>query len=59
MQETRQIELQRIPGLFRLWELGQVLEPEVDYHIEDAGKTDDGAQLVAVYRSTARDEGEG
>jgi len=43
-------ELYRIPGLFRRWELAQVLEPGADYHIEDAGETRDGTRLLAIYR---------
>jgi len=42
-------ELHRIPGLFRRWELAQVLEPGADYHIEDAGETRDGTSLLAIY----------
>lgn len=43
-------ELQRLPGLFRRWELGQIIESGEDYHIEDAGKAADGTALFAVYR---------
>lgn len=44
-------ELRRVPGLFRRWELAQLLEPGEDYHLEDAGTASDGTPLVAVYRS--------
>ena len=49
-------ELYRIPGLFRRWELAQLLEPGEDYHLEDAGATSDGTPLIAVYRSVTTDE---
>lgn len=45
------LDRHRIPGLFRRWELAQVLEPGADYHIEDAGETRDGTRLLAIYRS--------
>lgn len=40
----------RLPGLFRRWEIAQVLTPNTDFHIEDAGTAADGTQLFAVYR---------
>lgn len=43
--------LHRIPGLYRRWELAQLLALGEDYHIEDAGRTSDGGALLAVYRS--------
>ena len=49
-------ELYRIPGLFRRWELAEVLAPGNDYHLEDAGTTSDGIPLIAVYRSEVLDE---
>ncbi len=49
-------ELYRIPGLFRRWELAQLLETGKDYHLEDAGTTSDGTPLIAVYRSELLDE---
>ena len=51
MQQHDQPELERIPGLFRRWELAQVLEPGRDYRLEDAGETDCGTKLIALYRS--------
>lgn len=44
-----QNEHQRLPGLFRRWELAQLLEPGRDYRLEDAGSTTDGSPLFAVY----------
>jgi len=40
----------RLPGLFRRWELEQVLDPGADFHLEEAGESSDGTPLVAVYR---------
>ena len=51
----RNCDLRRVPGLFRRWELAQLLEPGEDYHLEDAGVTSDGAPLVAVYRAGRRE----
>lgn len=42
--------LHRLPGLFRRWELAQIIEAGDDYHIEDAGTASDGTPLYAVYR---------
>ncbi|MEM6942128.1 MAG: hypothetical protein AAF416_17060 [Pseudomonadota bacterium] len=41
---------ERLPGLFRAWELGRVLAPGSGYRIETAGETRDGAALLAVFR---------
>ena len=43
-------EFLRLPGLFRRWELEQIVDPEHDVHIEEAGTACDGTQLFAVYR---------
>ena len=40
----------RLPGLFRRWELNDVIELGADFHLEDAGEAADGTQLIAVYR---------
>ena len=40
----------RLPGLFRRWEIEQVLVPGSDFHIEEAGDASDGTPLFAVYR---------
>lgn len=42
-------EPMRLPGLYRAWELWQVLEPGAEYRIEPAGETEDGAALIAVF----------
>jgi hypothetical protein len=43
--------LRRLPGLFRRWELAQVIEAGKDYHLEDAGSASDDTTLYAVYVS--------
>jgi hypothetical protein len=40
----------RLPGLFRRWEIEQVLEPGADFHLEEAGTASDGTPLYAVFR---------
>ncbi|HHH31715.1 MAG TPA: hypothetical protein ENK57_25660 [Polyangiaceae bacterium] len=40
----------RLPGLFRRWEVEQVLDAGHEFHIEEAGTASDGTQLFAVYR---------
>jgi hypothetical protein len=44
-------DLRRLPGLFRRWELAQIIEAGRDYRVEDAGEAADGTVLYAVYRS--------
>ena len=44
----------RLPGLFRRWELNDVVELGADFHLEDAGEAADGTQLIAVYRRERR-----
>lgn len=44
----------RLPGLFRRWELNHVIGVGADFHLEDAGETTDGTQLIAVYRRERR-----
>jgi hypothetical protein len=39
----------RLPGLFRRWELIEILRPGVHYHLEDAGSMQDGTPLIAVF----------
>ena len=45
--------LRRLPGLFRRWELAQIIEAGKDYHVEDAGSACDGTTLYAVYVSAS------
>ena len=42
--------LLRIPGLYRDWEIPQLVEPQKVLRIEAAGESEDGTPLFAVYR---------
>jgi hypothetical protein len=42
-------DLKRIPGLYRRWELPEILKNQRAYRIENAGAQQDGTPLVAVY----------
>ena len=48
--EERESEFIRLPGLFRRWEIEQVIDVGADFHFEEAGTCCDGTPLVAVYR---------
>ena len=48
----------RPPGLFRRWELEDVLDVDTEFLLEDAGKAADGTQLLAVYSRPAPKSGE-
>ena len=43
--------LQRLPGLFRRWELAEILKSNGRYQIEDARAHADGTPLFAVFES--------
>ena len=51
-------EYVRLPGLYRRWELEQVIEPGVETRIEEAGTASDGTALYAVYRREPGDREE-
>lgn len=57
-EESKSEEFVRLPGLFRRWELEEVLEVGTDFHLEEAGATADGTELLAVYWRPPRAEGE-
>ncbi len=58
MDEPLAYTLHRIPGLFPRWELAELMKPGEDYHLEDAGRTNDGTRLIAVCSSLPpREEG--
>lgn len=44
-------DLRRLPGLYRRWELVEVLKTDRLYRIEEAGRAEDGAPLLAVFES--------
>jgi hypothetical protein len=48
--QSPQCRLSRIPGLFRRWELAQIIEAGEDYRIENAGAAEDGTTLYAVFK---------
>jgi hypothetical protein len=45
-------DLLRLPGLYRAWELAQIVQADCDYRVESAGETADGTQLFAIYRDS-------
>ena len=47
MDEERNFE--RLPGLYRAWDLAQVVMAGRTYRIEDVGVLSDGGALFAVY----------
>ena len=42
-------ELVRLPGLFRRWELPEVVKDHHAFRIEEAGLHEDGTPLLAIY----------
>jgi len=42
-------ELVRLPGLYRRWELPDVVKMHHAFRIEDAGTHEDGTPLLAIY----------
>lgn len=42
-------DYERLPGLFRAWDFGMLLEEGRSYRIEDGGRTDDGQALYMVF----------
>ena len=53
------LEFTRIPGLFRLWDIQLVINPEEDWHIHYAEMSADGTPLFLIYRRTRPGEGLG
>ena len=52
MQETDQDgEMVRMPGLYRRWELPEILRMHEAFRIEAAGAHEDGTPLLAVFSS--------
>ncbi len=50
VHENEQEDFERLPGLFRVWDLARVIVPGAIYRIEEAGLTRDGATLFAIYQ---------
>jgi hypothetical protein len=40
----------RLPGLFRRWELEQVIESDADFYVQSAGHDESGCSLFQIYR---------
>jgi hypothetical protein len=58
MQETQPVpieEMVRIPGLYRRWELSELLKHHRAYRVEDAGSHADGTPLLAIYAASDTD----
>lgn len=53
---THPDEFLRLPGLFRRWELQDVVEAGPDFHFEETGTTTDGTPLFAVYRREHKED---
>jgi len=51
-------EFHKLPGLFRGWEIEQVLEQGATYYIEGAGNVSDGIPLFAVFRQELQEDKE-
>lgn len=43
-------DFERIPGLYRAWDFSRVIVPGAIYRVEDAGLTQDGSALFAIYQ---------
>jgi hypothetical protein len=48
-------DLKRIPGLYRRWELPEILKNQRAYRIENAGSHQDGTPLVAIFADACSD----
>ncbi|WP_371056863.1 hypothetical protein [Rhodosalinus sp. K401] len=48
-------DLKRIPGLYRRWELPEILRNQRAYRIENAGAHQDGTPLVAIFADARSD----
>lgn len=46
-------EYERLPGLFRAWDFGMLLEEGRSYRVEDGGRTEDGQALFMVFQGPA------
>jgi len=55
LPEPTSNDMTRIPGLYRRWELAELILPGQFYHIEAAGHADDGTPLFAVFKGVDPD----
>ena len=51
-------DLKRVPGLYRRWELPEILKNQRAYRIENACSHQDGMPLVAVYADADAEAGQ-
>ncbi len=49
MTSETETEFTRLPGLYRSWDLGILIEEGWIYRIEEGGRTEDGQALFAVF----------
>ena len=49
-------DLARLPGLYRRWEFGEVMETRRTYRLEEAGAHADGTPLVSIFTDAAKHE---
>ena len=49
MKEPERDDFLRLPGLYRAWELGEIMAPGRRYRIESAGLDAGGMALIAVF----------
>ena len=47
---NEETEFEKVPGLFRAFDLPLLIEQGRLWRIEDSGRTDDGQPLFAVYQ---------
>lgn len=47
---------ERLTGLFRRWELEQVIDAGFEYRVEECGTDANGCRLFALYRRVAGEE---
>ncbi|QFT96064.1 hypothetical protein FIU85_01990 [Roseovarius sp. THAF8] len=50
--ETEDQAYQRIPGLYRLWDLPFVIDRRDDYQVHYVEPTEEGTPLFAIYRAS-------
>ena len=44
----------RVPGLFRMWEIQDLVTDQSDLQVEPSGATDDGTPVYVVFRREGR-----
>ena len=49
IDDTDTCTFERLPGLFRAWDLPFLLQPGADYRLDAFGPTHDGTPLYCIY----------